>query len=87
MKEILSDIYMSERTFERKFKAQVGLNPKQFAKIIQFSSSMRHITEEDYLNLTSVGLESGFADQSHFIRAFKRYAGKTPSEFQKQILA
>lgn len=87
VKEIREQLFIAERTFERQFTKEVGVSPKQFAKIIQFSSSMRQITEEDYLNLTAIGHENGFADQSHFIRAFKRYTGKTPREFQKQISA
>ena len=85
IKEVRDRLYVTERTLERHFLKEIGVTPKQFAKIIQFSSSMKQITETDYLNLTEIGYDSGFADQSHFIRTFKRYAGKTPKEFQKQI--
>ncbi len=67
------------------FLKEIGVTTKQFSTIIQFSSSLKQMTESDYLNLTEVSYESGFSDQSHFIRSFKRYAGKTPREFQKQL--
>ncbi|MBL4736022.1 MAG: helix-turn-helix transcriptional regulator, partial [Flavobacteriales bacterium] len=85
IKEVRDRLYVTERTLERHFLKEIGVTPKQFAKIIQFSSSMKQITETDYLNLTEIGYDCGFADQSHFIRTFKRYAGKTPKEFQKQV--
>ena len=85
IKEVRDRLYVAERTLERHFLEEIGVTPKQFAKIIQFSSSMKQITETVYYNLTEIGYDSGFADQSHFIRSFKRYTGKTPKEFQQQI--
>ncbi len=79
--EVRDQVFVTERTFERQFVAQVGLMPKQFAKIIQFKSSLKQLTEENYDQLLDIGFDSGFADQSHFIRSFKKYTGKTPTEF------
>jgi AraC-like DNA-binding protein len=85
IKEIRDQLHVTERTLERHFLKEIGVTAKQFSKIIQFSSSMNRITEADYVNLTEIGYENGFADQSHFIRSFKRFTGKTPKEFQKLI--
>ena len=82
--EVRDQVFVAERTFERQFITQVGLSPKQFAKIIQFKSSLQLLNEENYDQLLDVGLDSGFSDQSHFIRSFKKYTGKTPSEFIRQ---
>lgn len=84
IKAIRDQVYLTERTFERKFNSQVGLTPKQFAKIIQFKSSLKQLTNENYEQLLDVGYDSGFSDQSHFIRSFKKYTGKTPSEFLQE---
>ncbi len=85
IKELRDQLSVNERTLERHFLKEIGVTPKQFAKIIQFSSSMEQMTEADYINLTDISYDRGFADQSHFIRSFKRYAGKTPREFQQQL--
>ncbi|WP_108866338.1 helix-turn-helix domain-containing protein [Aquimarina aquimarini] len=85
IKDILDQIYMTERTFERNFMSNVGLTPKQFAKIIQFQSSINKLTQSRYDSLLDIGLDSGFSDQSHFIRTFKRYTGQTPSYYLNQI--
>lgn len=87
IKELRDQLSVNERTLERHFLKEIGVTPKQFAKIIQFNSSMEQMTEADYVNLTDISYDRGFADQSHFIRSFKRYAGKTPREFQKQLSA
>ncbi len=69
------------RTFERRFLKETGLPAKQFAKIIQFQASLHQLTVKDYKKLTDIVYENGFADQSHFIRVFKAFTGKTPKLF------
>ncbi len=41
------------------------------------------MTDADYASLTDIGFDSGFSDQSHFIRSFKKYTGKTPKRVFK----
>ena len=84
IKDLLDQLYITERTFERNFMSQVGLPPKQFARIIQFQSSLSQMTKANYDRLLEIGHDSGFSDQSHFIRAFKKYTGQTPSYYLKQ---
>ncbi|MEW7291063.1 helix-turn-helix domain-containing protein [Aquimarina sp. 2304DJ70-9] len=86
IKELLEKLYVTERTFERNFMTQVGLTPKQFAKIIQFQCSLHKLNETNYDRLIEVGLDSGFSDQSHFIRTFKKYTGQTPSYYLKEMI-
>ncbi|HAA16991.1 MAG TPA: hypothetical protein DCE41_36880 [Cytophagales bacterium] len=81
VREVLEEVPMTERTLERQFQAQVGLTPKQFAKIIQFQKALHSLNQSRYDRLVEVGVDSGFADQSHFIRTFKRYTGQTPSYY------
>lgn len=83
IKEVLPQIHLTERTFERNFKAETGLSPKQFAKIIQFQFSLEQLNKSNTSKLTKIGFDSGFSDQSHFIRTFKKYTGQTPSFYLK----
>lgn len=81
--DLRNSLHITERTLERLFKKEMGVTAIQFAKIIQFHTSMKILKEEEYINLTEIGFKSGYADQSHFIRSFKKYTGKTPKEFRK----
>ena len=81
IRTLLDQIFVTERSLERYFLSYIGLTPKQFCKIIQFQSSIQTLTKSSYNSLLEVGLESGFSDQSHFIRSFKNYTGQTPSYF------
>ena len=81
--EVLDRVAVTERTLERQFLAQVGLSPKQFAKIVHFQQALSRLQKSPEDKLVEVGLDSGFADQSHFIRTFKKYTGQTPSYYLK----
>jgi AraC-like DNA-binding protein len=72
----------SDKKTERLFLKYVGFTPIQFIKIIRFRKSVEKLFG-NYENLTNLAYESGFYDQSHFIREFYRYAGDKPSDFLK----
>ena len=82
---LIEELPITERTLERNFSAYVGLSPKQFSKIIQFQFALNQLTETSFEKLTDVSLDSGFTDQSHFIKTFKRYTGQTPSFFRRNL--
>jgi len=69
------------RTFERRFLKETGLPAKQFAKICQFQASLHQLTAKHYKRFTDIVYQNGFSDQSHFIRVFKAFTGKTPKSF------
>lgn len=84
VQQLYNELYLTERTFERRFINAVGVTAKQFSKIIQFQQSLEQLTVKDYTNLTDIVYANGFADQSHFIKVFKAFTGKTPSAFKSQ---
>jgi len=82
IKDICSKIHITERTFERRFIKEVGISAKQFSTIIQFQFSLEQLTKKEFEKLTDVVYDNGYADQSHFIKVFKAYTGKTPKAFK-----
>lgn len=82
--DLCNELHLTERTFERRFFNAVGVSAKQFAKIIQFQQSLEQLTVKDFTKLTDIVYANGFADQSHFIKVFKAYTGKTPLAFKSQ---
>ncbi len=85
--EVRERVSLTERTLERNFLNQVGLTPKQFAGIIQFQSSLGKMDNTGAKKLTDIAFESGFADQSHFVRVFRMYTGLAPSQYLRQSSA
>ncbi len=84
LKELHDKLCLSERSVERKFKQQVGITPKLFARICRFQASLNQMRKNSYDKLTDIAYENEYADQSHLIRSFKEFAGTSPNQFQKR---
>lgn len=85
IKDLREQLFITERTFERRFAKEIGVSPKQFVRIIQFSFSLQQIEASDYTKLTNIAFDNGYSDQSHFIKTFKKYTGATPRELLTRL--
>ena len=86
LSEILEELDLNERTFQRMFKKFVGVTPSQYRRICQFKLSFEKLRSGDFDKLTDVAYQTGFADQSHFIRSFKEFTDITPKDYKKSGL-
>ena len=60
------------------------MSPKLFSRICRFQSSLQQLRDNDYTKLSDIAFEHEFADQSHFIRTFREFAGFSPFQYQRQ---
>jgi AraC-like DNA-binding protein len=60
-----------------KFKQQVGVTPHLAARLVRLSTVWRHLDDDQ--SWARIAAESGYADQPHLIREFRRFTGTTPS--------
>lgn len=75
-------VFTSKKTFERYFLNHIGVSPKQYATICRFNHVCSHLNELiEEPDWHDVIVSFGYYDQSHLIREFKRFAGKTPTEY------
>ncbi len=77
---VASRFGISSRYLQKIFLMHTGLKPKLYAKIHRFQNSLQYISAKK-LSLTEIAYECGYFDQSHFIREFRSFTGKTPSSF------
>ena len=78
------ELCMTERTFERLFDKYIGISPNQFRRINQFNNAFKHINSRTFSDLSMIAHRYGYADQSHFIRAFKEFTYLTPTSYLSQ---
>lgn len=81
--ELCEQVHLTVRTFERRFIKEVGISARDFIQITKFQQSFEQLTQKRYTKLNDIVFANGFADQSHFIRVFKAFTGKTPKRFDK----
>jgi AraC-like DNA-binding protein len=67
----------SSRQINRYFTQQFGLSLKAYSNILRFRASLPH------LKAGRLFPEENFADQAHFIREIKKYAGVVPKELAR----
>ena len=79
--ELAEGVGLSTRQLERQFQAQVGMSPKQLARVTRFEAAQRRIFESSELSFTRLAHELGFADQAHFSREFRAFAELSPGGF------
>jgi AraC-like DNA-binding protein len=69
------------RQLERRFKEGTGLPPKAFARLVRFSRVSERLEHHPDESLTELAFEFGYADQAHFNREFRTFAGVSPGRF------
>ena len=71
----------SERQFTRRFAAQVGLNPKLYARAIRLNALLKTRRSQPQATWTELAHAAGYADQAHFVRECRDLTGSSPSAF------
>ena len=77
--ELSTTCCLGKKQFEREFHLHVGMNPKEYSRIVRFQKAlwlMQH--QQGKTNEADLAYTSGYADQSHLIREFKHLCGYTP---------
>ena len=68
---------VSRRRLERHFMAALGLGPQEAGRKVRFAHA-RNLLQNTDRTVSQIAAESGFADASHLIRAFRAEFGATP---------
>lgn len=71
----------SRRSLELGFRKEVGTSPRMYCRITRFRHVLDAVSIASSANWVHVALDSGFFDQSHLIRDFRRFAGDSPTSF------
>jgi len=69
---------LSARQFQRRFKTEVGLSPKHYARTIRFDAALVAHLAAPGRPWTDILHQAGYFDQAHFIRECHALAGVPP---------
>jgi transcriptional regulator GlxA family with amidase domain len=65
------------------FKSITGVSPAKYLKVLRMQQAATLLTTT-FLSVKEIMIRVGFADESHFVRDFKRLYGRTPSEYRHE---
>ncbi len=86
LKEISKNLDLNPSYLSREFsKYFENLSFGEYIRKIRIEKAIQLLQVEKY-SLTEIAYLTGFSDQSHFTRVFKKHTGKNPSSFKKLIL-
>jgi AraC-like DNA-binding protein len=69
------------RTLERRVLDATGLSPRALRAVLRFRRVFRRLDRSPAGSWARVAVESGYYDQAHMIREFRRFAGVAPGRF------
>jgi AraC-like DNA-binding protein len=77
---LAAELGLGRRQLERRFAVQVGLSPKALAGIVRFQGALRAVRGGTG-SWAAIAAAAGYYDQSHLVRDFRRFAGRSPAAF------
>lgn len=77
--ELAGEIGWSARHLTNRFRAEVGLRPKETARVVRFDRARRLLYAGTRIGDVAAG--AGYFDQAHLAREFQEFAGVAPSRW------
>jgi AraC-like DNA-binding protein len=84
VRELAERVGWSERHLGAVMLRELGLTPKTAARVIRFDTARRALQDACLTgepNIGAVAAASGYFDQSHLVRDWRRFTGMPPSEW------
>lgn len=83
---VASRLGVSHRTLLARFRAVTGTTPKRHAQVLRFHRFVDAVHATDGVpDWAQLAAASGYYDQPHVIRAFRRFSGWTPAEYYRLV--
>lgn len=71
---------LGDKQFRRVFAEYIGLNPKDFIRIVRFRKALGILQSTPQVIISELACDGGYYDKSHLIKEFKSFTGYTPKE-------
>lgn len=76
---------LSERYIQKLYLANIGISPAAFTSVVRFNKSLQLVLNTPQ-SLTGIAYDSGYYDQAHFIKEFRKFTGITPSASRSSLI-
>ena len=83
--EIWEPTGLSLRQFERRFRYEIGITPKLYARIARFEAALRRRSLRPGGRWTDIAHDLGYHDQMHMVHDFQALSGASPTGIERQL--
>ncbi len=83
IEDITKQFNTNKTTLNQKFKAVMGITVMAYIISLRMQIACS-LLRKTYLSVREIMERSGYRDDAHFLRAFKKYAGCTPTEYRSR---
>ena len=84
--ELSNQLNLHSAHLSRDFPRYFLCNFSEYIRMIKVEKAVSMLRNRKF-TLTDIALSCGFADQSHFIRCFKKFVGITPKAYRKIVIS
>ena len=80
-----SELALSERQLQRRFRESVGYGPKTLQRILRFRRFLGELGRgrDGPGGLAGIAASTGYADQAHLTRESRELAGSSPAQLER----
>lgn len=75
------EVCISPRQLEREFKNKLGISPKTYMRMARLNHVQQIVLQQPNVSLAQLSYLSGYSDQAHFVKDFKKLTGQLPSVY------
>jgi AraC-like DNA-binding protein len=76
---------LGTRQFERRFRSEIGIPPKLYARIVRFEAALRRKAMSPETRWTDIAHALGYHDQMHMVHDFNRLSGDSPTAIGSRL--
>lgn len=80
---VATELGWSRRYLTERFRREVGLSPKTFARVLRFEHAHELAVAQEPLPWGDVATVSGYADQAHLVRDWREFTGRSPTAWRR----
>jgi AraC-like DNA-binding protein len=82
VRAVTDAIGLSPKRFIERFKADVGVTPKRYCRLLRFQRVVTRAHRDAPADWAELALACGYFDQAHLIHDFRAFSGLTPTAYE-----
>jgi AraC family transcriptional regulator len=82
--ELAAEVGLPAALLARSFRREFGVTVGEYARTLRLEWAASQLALSE-LSLARIAVEAGYADQSHFTRSFRAWAGVTPGRYRAVV--